>query len=57
MSGDRTRPPPTAGPRNVTTSRRQQPLGWVARLARTRAVRLTDDGRARLADQFGVAVS
>jgi DNA-binding transcriptional ArsR family regulator len=32
-------------------------LGWVARLPRTRAVRLTDDGRAGLAEQFGVAVS
>ena len=30
-------------------------LGWVARLPRTRAVRLTDDGRAGLAEQFGVA--
>ena len=31
-------------------------LEWVARLPRTRAVRLTDDGRAGLAEQFGVAV-
>jgi DNA-binding transcriptional ArsR family regulator len=32
-------------------------LGWVARLPRTRAVRLTEDGRAGLAEQFGVADS
>ncbi|MGZ4278924.1 MAG: ArsR/SmtB family transcription factor [Solirubrobacteraceae bacterium] len=31
-------------------------LEWVARLPRTRAVRLTDAGRAGLAEQFGVAV-
>ena len=31
-------------------------LEWVARLPRTRAVRLTDDGRAGLAEHFGVAV-
>ena len=31
-------------------------LEWVARLPRTRAVRLTDEGRAALAEQFGVAV-
>jgi hypothetical protein len=31
-------------------------LGWVVRLPRTRAVRLTDDGRAGLAEHFGVAV-
>ena len=31
-------------------------LRWVARLPRTRAVRLTDDGRAGLAEHFGVAV-
>jgi len=30
-------------------------LGWVARLPRTRAVRVTDEGRAGLAEQFGVA--
>ena len=30
--------------------------GWVARLPRTRAVRLTDAGRAGLAEQLGVAV-
>jgi DNA-binding transcriptional ArsR family regulator len=32
-------------------------LGWVKRLPRTRAVRLTDDGRAGLAEHLGVAVS
>ena len=32
-------------------------LRWVARLPRTRAVRLTDDGRAGLAEHFGVAVA
>ena len=32
-------------------------LGWVARLPRTRAVRLTDDGRRGLAEHFGVAVA
>jgi DNA-binding transcriptional ArsR family regulator len=32
-------------------------LGWLARLPRTRAVRLTEDGRAGLAEQFGVAVA
>jgi hypothetical protein len=32
-------------------------LGWVVRLPRTRAVRVTDDGRHGLAEQFGVAVS
>jgi DNA-binding transcriptional ArsR family regulator len=31
-------------------------LEWVARLPRTRAVRLTDEGRAGLAEQFGIAV-
>jgi DNA-binding transcriptional ArsR family regulator len=31
-------------------------LEWVARLARTRAVRLTDAGRAGLAEHLGVAV-
>jgi hypothetical protein len=30
-------------------------LGWVARLPRTRAVLLTDDGRAGLAEQFALA--
>jgi DNA-binding transcriptional ArsR family regulator len=32
-------------------------LGWVVRLPRTRAVRLSDEGRAGLADRLGVAVS
>ena len=31
-------------------------LEWVGRLPRTRAVRLTDEGRAGLAEQFGIAV-
>jgi DNA-binding transcriptional ArsR family regulator len=31
-------------------------LEWVARLPRTRAVRLTDEGRAGLAERFGLAV-
>jgi hypothetical protein len=31
-------------------------LEWVARLPRTRAVRLTDDGRAGLAEHFAIAV-
>jgi hypothetical protein len=31
-------------------------LEWVSRLARTRAVRLTDAGRAGLAERFGVAL-
>jgi DNA-binding transcriptional ArsR family regulator len=32
-------------------------LGWVVRLPRTRAVRLSDEGREELADRLGVAVS
>ena len=32
-------------------------LGWVVRLPRTRAVRLSDEGRAGLAERFGVAVA
>jgi DNA-binding transcriptional ArsR family regulator len=32
-------------------------LGWVARLPRTRAVRLTDDGRAGLSEHFGMVVA
>jgi hypothetical protein len=31
-------------------------LGWVARLPRTRAVRLTADGRHGLASQLGVVL-
>jgi hypothetical protein len=31
-------------------------LEWVARLPRTRAVRLTDAGRAGLAERFAIAV-
>jgi DNA-binding transcriptional ArsR family regulator len=32
-------------------------LGWVTRLPRTRAVRVTDEGRAGLAEHLGVALS
>jgi hypothetical protein len=32
-------------------------LEWVARLPRTRAVRLTDAGRAGLGEQFGLALA
>jgi hypothetical protein len=32
-------------------------LEWVTRLPRTRAVRLTDDGRAGLSEHFGVLVA
>ena len=31
-------------------------LEWISRLPRTRAVRLTDAGRAGLGEQFGVAL-
>jgi DNA-binding transcriptional ArsR family regulator len=45
-----------SGALGAALAARMLELGWVARLPRTRAVRLTDAGRAGLAEHFAIAV-
>jgi hypothetical protein len=45
-----------SGALGAALAARMLELEWVARLPRTRAVRLTDDGRAGLAEHFAIAV-
>jgi hypothetical protein len=45
-----------AGALGAALATRMFELEWVARLPRTRAVRLTDAGRAGLAEHFAIAV-
>ena len=45
-----------SGALGAALATRMLELEWVARLPRTRAVRLTDAGRAGLAEHLGVAV-